>query len=149
MTPDRYAGLSPADRLEAQRRDEAEVERVRRLNEPIRAAARADAKHVLGEIGDRVSREESARLVRLAGQPPAPEAPSGPNTVWPSLEDIEAKRLELAKAGKAHGYDALGGASVDHPFPGKRSTIVRRYRGRPSPGTAIAGVCDEAPPHQH
>lgn len=36
MSSDRYAGLGPADRLEAQRRDEAEAERVRRLNEPFR-----------------------------------------------------------------------------------------------------------------
>lgn len=70
---------------------------------------------------------------------------------YPTLEEIEAKRRELAATGRPHGFDALGGKSTDAPFPGQRSTIRRRYlaAGLPPPGSWIPGICDTAPRHPH
>lgn len=68
---------------------------------------------------------------------------------YPTLEEIEAKRRELAAAGRPHGFDALGGKSTNAPFPGQRSTIRRRYLGLPPPGSWIPGICDTAPRHPH
>jgi hypothetical protein len=62
-----------------------------------------------------------------------------------SFAEIEAQRHELARAGKPHGYKTL----TRQFHKGARSTIVRRYRGLPPPGSPIPGVCEKAPPHQH
>lgn len=77
------------------------------------------------------------------------KAPALTDRSYPSFDEIEAARRRLAESGKPHGYDALGGRGPDHPFPGQRSTIRRRYGGRTPPGSWIRGVCDQAPPHQH
>jgi hypothetical protein len=70
---------------------------------------------------------------------------------YPTLEEIEAKRRELAAAGRPHGFDALGGKSTEAPFPGQRSTIRRRYLAArlAPPGSWIPGICDTAPRHPH
>lgn len=61
------------------------------------------------------------------------------------LDEIEAKRRELAEQGRPHGYDSLAKVFGKN----SRTTIVRRYRGRQPPGTRIAGICDDAPAHTH
>lgn len=90
-----------------------------------------------------------AALGAGTARPRPPEGERGRVVAYPTFEQIEAERRALALAGKPHGYDSLGGRSSDRPFPGQRSTIVRRYAGHPAPGTPIPGICESAPPHQH
>jgi hypothetical protein len=107
-------------------------------------------------IDDLTSRLDEETLWRSLGLAP-PHNVSSPVQVeadrfgYPTLEEIEAKRRELAAAGRPHGFDALGGKSTNAPFPGQRSTIRRRYlaAGLPPPGSWIPGICDTAPRHPH
>jgi hypothetical protein len=121
-------------------------------------AARLEHEATQGRLtlaAHKLRREADAELRRVKAELVGGSVPlrSGSNPkdglAYPTLDQIEVKRLSLAAAGMAHGYDALGGKSPQHPFPGQRSTIVRRYRGLEPPGTWIPGVCDTAPPHQH
>jgi hypothetical protein len=70
---------------------------------------------------------------------------------YPTLEELEAERLRLAKAGEAHGLGALTGPG--RAFAGSRTTVRSRYQraGLPPPGVVIRGVCDRkgAPKHAH
>lgn len=87
-----------------------------------------------------------------AGMQPGADNERGSDRLgYPTLQEIESKRRELAESGRPHGYDALGGKSMGAPFPGQRSTIRRRYQdaGLPPPGSWITGVCDKAPRHPH
>ena len=90
-------------------------------------------------------RPEDARHAALALEPEAEPAPEPIGNEYLSLAEIEAQRHELARAGKPHGYKMLAAQF------GKtaRSTIRRRYKGLPPPGSPIPGVCQKAPPHQH
>lgn len=141
-----YAGIEARLRhLNAEAKERAEAEAagttVRMLRQ-VRAEAKAR------EAAARDARDLAA--ARIAdGVQEAPASPAPSQRGYPSLEQIEAERRKLAVAGKPHGYDALGGRGPGHPFPGQRSTIVRRYATLAPPGTAIPGFCEHAPPHSH
>jgi hypothetical protein len=115
-------------------------------HEPPRFAS-ADSKPAAG-LNDRdlVVAPASAGV-----EPRADEQVESDRLGYPTLEEIEAKRRELAAAGRPHGFDALGGKSTEAPFPGQRSTIRRRYLAArlAPPGSWIPGICDAAPRHPH
>jgi hypothetical protein len=94
----------------------------------------------------RLSRDDNAVAQAVAPTAPRP-ARAAAAAGYPSLAEIEVERRKLAEQGRPHGYDALGGKHG--VFRGQRSTIRRRYEGRPSPGTPIPGVCDRVPGHSH
>lgn len=97
----------------------------------------------------RIAREElaaeAATPVAPSEAPPAVPTSQALTDDYMALAEIEAERRALAAAGRPHGYDPLASAFGK----GSRSTIQRRYKGLPPPGSPIPGVCDSAPPHAH
>ena len=134
------AGISLADAAEAIRRRK-KAERLEGIARAEVLLADESAHHGASQIA---SADHSADV--SAGDPRESD-PS--ERSYPTLQQIEVQRRALAAAGKPHGFDALGGKSPEHPFPGQRSTIRRRYEGLEPPGTWIPDVCDGVPRHQH
>ena len=85
------------------------------------------------------------RIVDGSEPDPVPEPVAPIGNEYLSLAEIEAQRHKLARGGQSHGYKMLAGEFGKSA----RSTIRRRYKGLPPPGSPIPGVCQKAPPHQH
>lgn len=132
----RLRQLNAEARKRANERREAEA-----AGTTTSALKRARAEERQSRAAEREA-QELATARRLVAGEGSPSLPTTTDHAYLSLDEIEAARRKLAAAGKPHGWDALGGKSYDHPFPGQRSTIRRRYRDRPPPGTFIEGVFD-------
>lgn len=136
---------------------EAEAEAGRQLAPSL--AREALHTHLAGVRQAEEARQLAAArrlLTRRGGeQPNAPateplpaRTPPGPDPdKYLTLAQCEEERHRLARSGKPHGYDSL--SRKRGPFPGMRSTIVRRYKGKPPPGEPIPGVCENVRPHAH
>jgi hypothetical protein len=132
-----------------------EFRKAQALNELASVLARNDHRVSVAAVDEPVAGPgdplELPSTVSAGVQPGADNERESDRLGYPTLQEIESKRRELAEAGRPHGYDALGGKSTSAPFPGQRSTIRRRYQdaGLPPPGSWIPGVCDKAPRHPH
>jgi|GEM_PF-3443148 hypothetical protein len=84
------------------------------------------------------------RIVDGSEPDPVPEPVAPIGNEYLSLAEIEAQRRKLAREGRSHGYKML----VAWFGKGARSTIRRRYKGLPPPGSPIPGVCQKAPPQK-
>lgn len=121
MSSDRYAGLGPADRLEAQRRDEVEAERVRRRNEWFRRELALRRRWPDGEPTAEPAPEPTPS--RRRGRPAGPTIPK--DLIVKTYRELQAARsgrrptqLDLAESlrvGKRTLSTAL--AAYELPWP--------------------------------
>lgn len=119
-----YVGIE--SRLRRQNAEAREVVEAEAAGTTVRALrqARAEAQARAAEKGEAEDLAKARRHVTPRGKGPQPDELA-------SFDKIEAKRIELARAGKPHGYAALATACGVH-----RSTVIRRYKGMTPPGEA-------------
>jgi len=132
------------DRQEIER-IKAEMRRARRMTEQMRMVqawlgSPEDRAQAAAELDEERPDVASDDIRSIDSEPDLPNVTDDRI----SFEELEAERLERAQAGLPHGYDHLARACLT-----SKSTVQRRYKGRQPPGSEIAGVCDQAPKHQH